>query len=472
MKSRRPAVWWMLASYRASLHLLPKEFRREFGDEMTLVFCDLIEAAQKKGRWTAARVALAALGDVLATAIQERRCSKALKTADLPRSMRRSSVSVRIATKTLIFLTAVSACGVGAKLIARTWAAGPMERPMKTTYRVEEVSIPLKEEALAGRLLQPESPGPLPAVILIPGYVPGHRLRNEDGREGDEDAGTALARYLAGHGVAVLRVPFGGGTEQTKASLSVGEMATRTVACVEWLRGRDKVDRDRVGVIGQSVGGLIATLAASESDSIAFVVTLATPMESLDRNSLEVLDRALSSGGAPEADREAIKNMLQEVFSAAAKGASAQELRPAFEKFLRAEYPWLPTQYRQMAGKTADEFVARIVDEHVADAASPMFRSLLGYDALATLGKMRCPALLLFAERDFKVDANHNAGLARRALEAGGRKGKVQVISGVDHFFERASDQRSDAKVSPEDRFPAEFFDAITTWITTAGKEP
>ena len=67
-------------------------------------------------------------------------------------------------------------------------------------YRVESVEITLRSNLpFRGTLTLPESGKQFPAILLIPGYVPGYRNRSEEEwrAKGEADTGTALARHLA-----------------------------------------------------------------------------------------------------------------------------------------------------------------------------------------------------------------------------------------------------------------------------------
>ena len=80
---------------------------------------------------------------------------------------------------------------------------------------------------LKGTLILPEPSHPVPAIIMIPGYSTGHRTRDEEAFRGadQEDSGTRISPYLAKHGMAVLRLPIGGGASGDEPSLPIGDLA-------------------------------------------------------------------------------------------------------------------------------------------------------------------------------------------------------------------------------------------------------
>jgi pimeloyl-ACP methyl ester carboxylesterase len=252
-----------------------------------------------------------------------------------------------------------------------------------------------------------------------------------------------------------MRVPIGGGPKGNEPSLSITDLADRELDCIAYLKTRAEIDPKRVGIIGQSIGGFVGMTAAARATDLAFLVTLATPLESIDQTFLDALDRVLTSGNAPEKERAKIRAMMVAVFADAANGAIADQLRPKLDEFFRAEYKWLPDGLRTTAGKDADEFIERVLDDHLRDTTSPMFRSLIGQDPVHTLAKIHCPVLVFFAEKDFKVDPQRSSRIANHALsQSGVEKWDVKVIPAADHFF-----QTSDGRLS------SELQDILTTWF-------
>jgi len=335
-------------------------------------------------------------------------------------------------------------------------------------YRLQSVEIPLRSGLpLQGALTLPELGKQVPAILLIPGYVPGYRNRSEEEwrRKGDEDTGTALARHMASAGMAVLQVPIGGGAAGNEPSISAGDLADRAVDCMRYLQARPEIDPKRIGIVGQSFGGFIATMAAARSSDFAAAVTLGTPMESIDHTFDETLDRVLRNGGAPEAERIAIRGRLEKIVLEAAKGVKADELRDDLREFLRSEYPWLPKPQREKIGGNADEFVNKLAEDHLRDFTSPMVRSLIRYDMTQTLAAVRCPMLILFAEKDFKVEPARSRAIAEEALQkAGHRNSSVRVVAGVDHFFEGSDPTPSTGQTSSM-RFASAFLETIVPWL-------
>ena len=113
---------------------------------------------------------------------------------------------------------------------------------------------------LAGTLTIPEGAGPFPAAVLITGSGAQDRDETLLGHK----PFAVLADHLTRRGVAVLRFDnrgVGGSTGDFASSTSA-DFATDASAAVSFLRTRVDIDRDAVGLVGHSEGGMVAPIAA------------------------------------------------------------------------------------------------------------------------------------------------------------------------------------------------------------------
>lgn len=108
---------------------------------------------------------------------------------------------------------------------------------------------------------------PAPVVLLFHGFT---GVRDELPVTGTEEGVfSRTARLLAEEGIASLRIDFRGSGD------SPGDFADTTfegqiadgLAALDWLQDNPSVDGDRLGIIGWSQGGLVATGVAGRSDT-------------------------------------------------------------------------------------------------------------------------------------------------------------------------------------------------------------
>lgn len=124
-----------------------------------------------------------------------------------------------------------------------------------------------QELRLSGMLFQPQGSGPFPAVVVIHGS--GTSVR-------DNPWYLTLADHLQRNGIAVL-LPDKRGSVHSEGdwrTSSFEDLATDTVAAVDFLTDQELLPVSQIGVIGMSQGGQIAPLVAAKSDQISFVINV------------------------------------------------------------------------------------------------------------------------------------------------------------------------------------------------------
>lgn len=131
---------------------------------------------------------------------------------------------------------------------------------------------------LGGMLFVPPGQGPFAAVVIIHGS--GTSIRNNAWY-------LTLTQYLQENGIAVL-LPDKRGSEKSQGNwrtASFEDLATDTLAAIEFLKGQQTIDVSDIGVIGMSQGGWIAPIVANRAPDVAFLVSFAgaavTPEEQL-----------------------------------------------------------------------------------------------------------------------------------------------------------------------------------------------
>ena len=130
-----------------------------------------------------------------------------------------------------------------------------------------ETSLKL-DGGISATLYMPDQSAPVPAVLMLHGFASS---KDEVGKMYAREA-----KALAEKGIASLRIDFAGFGESDgdPGSLTIdGELDNAKMA-LDALRKTDGIDPDRVGVLGFSLGGGLATLvAANDSKSVKSLVT-------------------------------------------------------------------------------------------------------------------------------------------------------------------------------------------------------
>lgn len=135
--------------------------------------------------------------------------------------------------------------------------------------RYEEIQFRNDEQDLnlAGMLFMPEGDGPFPAVVFIHGSGNSRR---------DNKWYCTMVDTMVSNGVAAL-LPDKRGCVESEGNWrtsSFEDLATDTIAAVEYLRANHADTITEIGVLGASQGGQIAPIAAAQSEEVAFAIDL------------------------------------------------------------------------------------------------------------------------------------------------------------------------------------------------------
>jgi len=168
-------------------------------------------------------------------------------------------------------ILAILALVFGPVVVAQSASEEPRQYQRVYLADVEYTEVFFRNEAqdldLAGMLFLPDGEGPFPAVVIIHGSRESYRDRNWY---------LTLSSYMQKNGVAVL-LPDKRGCEKSEGdwtTSSFEDLATDTLAAIDFMNSQDIVEVSRVGIIGMSQGGIIAPIPASQSPDLGFVINM------------------------------------------------------------------------------------------------------------------------------------------------------------------------------------------------------
>ncbi len=325
-------------------------------------------------------------------------------------------------------------------------------------YISEEVTFASSngESTLAGTLALPKTGGPFPAVYLIPGGAPFDRDETLAGHK----PFLVLADHLVRKGFAVLRVDDRGVGKSTgsKFAVTLSDLAGDVVTGVSFLRAQPNIDPRRVGIIGHSLGAIIAPIAAVESEGVGFLVLLGGTGEMW----MDYLasSYALHDGkGTVEVNRKLSAVMNKMLWAKDGDTVRMKDVREKWEAFV----PTLSTGEQTHARS----FIGAVKDIDTFLAVRP-FHDLLAHDSAATLSRVKCPVLALTGGRDPMALTLPSIGAT---LKAGGNSDfTIRELPNLNHMLQTVDSK--DYEDGPaqwrqiEETMSPVALDAISTWLT------
>jgi len=337
----------------------------------------------------------------------------------------------------------------------------PQEPKKPYPYSEEEVAFNNKTDAvlLAGTLTLPKDAGPFPAVMLITGSGPQDRDETLFGHR----PFLVLADHLTRRGIAVLRVDDRGVGQSTGDfdKATVEDFAKDALAGLEFLKSRKEVDGKRMGLIGHSEGGTVASLVASRSTEVAFVVMMAGPGMKGDELWYSQTALMLKVAGASEQQVENYHKVQKQLVDVIQREKNDKATEKELRRVLESHFASLSVEEKKAVGD-----LGALANAQVNNMISPSFRFNLAYDPRPTLMKVRCPVLAINGEKDIVVPSTGNLGAIKAALTTGGNKrSTVKALLKLNHLFQTSETGSFSEFTKIEETLAPIALELIGDWI-------
>ncbi len=296
--------------------------------------------------------------------------------------------------------------------------------------------VPSMNKELPGTLTVPKGDGPFPAVVLIHGSGPCDRDESVGNLKPFKD----LAEGLAEKDIAVYRFDkrtyvYGSEMMNDHQITLVEESIEDAVNAVQLLAAQEKIDPDRILVLGHSLGGNAVPAIAGELEqapvkACGFIMMAASPRP-LDELMREQYDYLYSLLPEVTEEQQAEKDAL-------------------FSELDRLKDPDALTD-----------------DDMIAGAYAPYWKWLADYDALKEAEGIAEPCLLLQGEEDYQVTMEDFAIWQ----EAVGEKENWQLISypGLIHAFTQGQKAEGAAAYSRNEKVDPQVIEDIAGFISSFG---
>lgn len=352
------------------------------------------------------------------------------------------------------------------KQVEKTEYRRPQEPSRPYPYYEEEVFIQNEKDelTLAGTLTLPNKSGFFPAVILISGSGPSNRNEEVFGHK----PFLVLADYLTRQGIAVLRYDDRGTAESTGNfnTATSADFATDVLSAIAFLKTRDEIDANNIGLIGHSEGGIIAPMAANQSDDVAYIVLLAgtgIPGKEISLMQSQTLKELRSF---EVTDEEAFQRFNERAIEIASSEKKAAEKREE----LTQHYKSMETVLQEILPEGTE--INAFINQQVNTSLSPWTQFFYNHDPADELRKINVPVLSLIGSHDVQVPAKMNHPPIRQALEEAGNKNHtIKVLEGLNHMFQESKTGSMMEYAEIEQTFSPVALSEITRWIENLVKK-
>ena len=322
-----------------------------------------------------------------------------------------------------------------------------------------------KSVTLGATITAPKDSQKHPAVLLIS----GSGQQNRDGEIMEHKPFAVIADYLSRKGYVVLRVDDRG------IGKSTGDLSRATSAdfakdagiSLDYLKNRPEVDPQKIGVLGHSEGGMIASILAAERQDIAFVISMAGPGVANLQLLTEQNDALLEKRGIASDARKAYLKLYGNMLRAGMQKDSALELNAAINKVVS---DWRTATsvsiVEQTTGIRDDSTQKSFASAFAGQIRIPWFRYFIAYDPAPVIRKLSGKVLVINGAQDIQVSPKSNIAGWRNALgKSKVKSSKVVELPGLNHLFQKCTRCDVDEYGELEQTMAPEVLTLIGDWL-------
>jgi pimeloyl-ACP methyl ester carboxylesterase len=304
-------------------------------------------------------------------------------------------------------------------------------------------------------LTLPDTLQPHPAVILISGTG----KQDRDATMAGHKMFAIIADHLTRQGIIVLRVDDRGtgSTTGDYDTSTTKDFAADVMTGIAYLK---TLPVTKIGLIGHSEGGAVATMVAAQSKDVAFMISLAG-LASKGIDGLLWQNQELVKVAPITDERKARFNSINKVmFETVYNNVDAPDL----EQKIRAAYAaWVksyPVSETEKSFKGGNFFYP--LEGFIRTATGKWYREHIRYDPAPYLEKIKVPILALNGTKDIFVDPVAN--LANFKKFAHGSVIAV-TIEGVNHLFQHCQTCTPDESSWLIESFAPEALKLMDDWL-------
>ncbi len=329
----------------------------------------------------------------------------------------------------------------------------PQEPKAPFPYYSENVTFENKADniKLSGTLTLPKKEGKFPVAIIISGSGP----QNRDGEMFGHKPYFVLADYLTKNGIGVLRYDERGvGDSQGDfETAAINEFSSDVKSAIDYLKTRKDIDPSKIGLIGHSIGGIIAPKVAVENGNIGFIVLMAGPGINGDKIMLSqkaALERLM---GYSEMEIEQSQGFVKGAYDIILNSnLDNPSLKDSINSFYLNKYgALLPENQR-------DALVDQITSYEVV--------SLIKSEPSVYLEKIKCPVLAINGSKDFQVLPKENLAAIKNSIEKNGnKKVKTVELENLNHLFQESKTGMLSEYSEIEQTMSPVVLELISGWI-------
>jgi len=329
----------------------------------------------------------------------------------------------------------------------------PQEPTKPYPYYSEEVKFKNTKDkiVLAGTLTLPEKNGKFPAVILISGSGPQNRDEELLGHK----PFLVLADYLTTNGIAVLRFDDRGTAKSTGdfKNATTFDFATDVEYAIKYLQTRKEINKNSIGLIGHSEGGIIAPIIASKNKNIDFIVLMAGSTLRGDKLLLLQKYKIETQMGI----NKQIIETNQQIFAGAYEIILNEKIKQ------EALSDTLSNYFTSKYGKALPENQKEAL---INQLTSSWMINFIRLDPAIYLKKVSCPILAINGDNDLQVPSKENLKIIENIFKNSKNTNvEIKELENLNHLFQECQTGLPNEYATIEQTISPIVLKIISDWI-------
>ena len=334
------------------------------------------------------------------------------------------------------------------------------------SYLSEEVFYFNRDKSIqyGATITIPKGKGPFPAAIL----VSGSGAQDRDANIFNHPLFAILADHLTNKGFIILRVDDRGVGKTTGsfAGSTTLDFANDVQAGIEYLHSRIEVDKQKLGIIGHSEGGMIAPIVATERNDINFLVLLAAPgIEIVDLMAAQS-EAIARSGGVSEAALKEIPSLFRSIVNLIRQSKDSISAINASNAFLEdwaAKHDPAILSELNLATVAQRKEYSQVMTEQIR---SPWYGYFINFKPGPYLQQLKTKTLALNGDKDIQVISGPNLEGIKASLQKSSSKTfDVIEVPGLNHLFQQCKKCTVNEYGELEESFSPIALDIISNWM-------
>ena len=319
---------------------------------------------------------------------------------------------------------------------------------------------------LSGTFTKPIGKDRFPIAILISGSGQQDRDETVYGHKPFK----VLSEFLSNNGIGVLRYDDRGIGRSTgnvwNATLEV--QASDAYAGIKYLKSRNDIDNNQIGIIGHSLGAMQGTILASKYPDISFLVLLGGIGIPWSENHIKADKLSNTIKGEPIEIIEAGTTLMKTLCDEIKQTPDSQDYQITKNKLIHIVEEWqlslkgiAKTKIEEFTKSNPDFFINRIVEEY----STPIYISCAKFEPLEYLTNIECPVLSIIGDNDVQVMPENNNAIKRGLEKSGNNNYKIITPKNINHMMQKCETGLIGEYENIDEDFNLNIMIEISEWI-------